>query len=100
MSRRASRVDANQPTIVEALRKAGLAVLHLHGLGNDAPDLLVSAEGGILLEIKTERGKLTPGQRAWHDMWRVRGGRVAVVRTIEEAYEVCGVRTGNEHTVS
>ena len=43
--RRASRIDKNQPMIVEALRAEGASVVHLHQLGKGIPDLLVGLEG-------------------------------------------------------
>jgi hypothetical protein len=36
--RTASRVDANQPEIVAALRKCGATVQHLHQVGHGARD--------------------------------------------------------------
>lgn len=84
---RAYRVDANQKTIVAALRAEGFIVQHLHKVGEGCPDLLVghSHNGrryNVLLEIKDGDGKLTPQQIIWHRGWR---GQVDVVTTPQEA---------------
>ncbi len=86
MARRyAHRVDANQKTIVAALRLAGCDVLHTHTLAYGAPDLLVwSPHTGSLhlLELKTEAGKLTEDEQDFHRRW---SGPIHVVTTAEEA---------------
>jgi hypothetical protein len=82
----AKRVDNNQKIIVAALRNIGAAVLSLAPMGKGCPDLLVSRLGiNYLLEVKSEDGKLTPDEQAWHDSWC---GQVAIVRTVEEAIDV------------
>ena len=87
---RAARVDANQREIVSALRKAGMEVQHLHGIGRGCPDLLVGyshngRKHNVLLEVKDKGGKLTAEQVIWHASWR---GQVAVVSSSEEAIKV------------
>jgi hypothetical protein len=47
------------------------------------PDLLCPAYGW--LETKVDEGKLSPGQRIWHDKAARNGVRVAVVRSVHEA---------------
>ena len=42
---RIARVDANQPEIVEAVRKVGGEVLHTYTLGQGAPDIFVAIGG-------------------------------------------------------
>ena len=87
--RRRSRADRNQAEIVEALRKVGCTVQHLHTVGDGCPDLLVGYRyRNYLLEIKSGKRGIKDEQAIWHATWR---GQVAVVRTIEKAYEVCGV---------
>jgi hypothetical protein len=55
----------------------------LHQLGRDAPDLLVgNGKANILLEVKTAKGKLSEGQKAFMEWWR---GPRAVVRSLNEA---------------
>lgn len=64
--RRAARVDANQPAVVEALRKAGAEVTHMHQLGGGVPDLLVSfRQRWFLMEVKSGEGVLSEDQRTW-----------------------------------
>ena len=83
--RRAAKVDANQKTIVAALRKAGCAV-EIIGL---PVDLLCGFRGqNWLLEVKDTGGRLTKGQKDFIATWR---GQVRVVRSAEEALRVvCG----------
>ena len=94
MSRRASKVDANQRDLVEALRRSGVSVQLLHTQGGGCPDLLCGYRGhNYLLEVKD--GSLPPSARKlrgpqpeWHASWR---GQVAVVCSYDEAM---GVITG------
>ena len=90
------RTDRNQSEIAAALRDAGYSVEPLSAVGAGIPDLLV---GGVdrnsgevrtwLMEIKTDRGKLTPRQQEWRAAWR---GQYAVVKTVGEALAIVGVR--------
>jgi hypothetical protein len=78
-----ARIDANQPRIVAAFRKLGATVLHLHTLGNGAPDIAVGYRGrNALVEIKDSEKppsaqKLTPDEVEFHRDWR---GQVAIIR--------------------
>ena len=78
------RVDDNQSQIVRELRRVGMDVQHLHGVGQGCPDILVGYRGrNILLEIKKdEKAKLTADQVIWHQTWR---GQVAVVSNPQAA---------------
>lgn len=61
--RRAAKVDSTQAVIVEALRKVGVWVLHLHQVGAGCPDLLCWNRGRyVLLECKAKGGDLTKDQ--------------------------------------
>ncbi len=86
--RRAARVDDNQVEIVNALRKMGCAVEHLHSQGKGCPDLLVGVCGiNLLLEIKDgekfkSQRNLTKHQIKWHEEWR---GQVKVIESIDDA---------------
>ncbi len=86
--RRASAVDANQPEIVEAIRKMGCSVQHLHTIGQGCPDLLIGISGkNILAEIKDgskppSSRKLTADEIIWHGLWR---GQVQIIDSIEHA---------------
>lgn len=81
--RRASKVDANQPEIVAALRKAGATVQHLHAVGQGCPDILVGWRGlTVLMELKdgskpASARKLTPDQVRWRKEWN--GGPIYTV---------------------
>ena len=88
--RRAHRVDANQGRIVAALRKCGVAVRSLAGIGDGVPDLLAySARSGyVLLEVKVPGEKLTEDQERFHREWP---GRIHIVETIDDALRACGV---------
>ena len=84
--RYAARVDSNHKEIADGLRAVGRSVLSLHRLGQDAPDLLVgNGDTNWLIEVKTDRGKLSEGQQKFLDWWR---GPRAVVRSLDEAIEV------------
>jgi len=80
------RVDSNQAEIVEALRKIGCVVTPTHMVGSGYPDITVGFRGRtILLEIKSEKGKLTEAEEDWFLAWT---GEAYVVRSVEEALEV------------
>ena len=92
---RAARIDANQPAIVAALRKAGCTVQHLHSVGKGCPDLLVGRAGvNYLLECKDgaktpSEQRLTPDQVEWHGCWL---GQVVVVNSVDAALQALGAR--------
>ena len=89
--RTASRVDANQPAIVAALRGIGASVLHLHQLKN-CFDLLVGYRGRtFLMEVKDpaqppSKRRLTPGEAEFRRTWR--GTTYHIVHTEDEAIEL------------
>ena len=89
----AKRVDANQPKIVEALRKVGCTVQHMHTLGKGCPDLLVGYRDiNFLLELKDSSKplssqRLTPDELEWHTTW---AGMVWTVNSVEDALRVVG----------
>lgn len=91
MSRRAARVDANQGSIVAALRAAGATVETLHRQGDGCPDLLVGYRAqNILIECKMPGEKLNDLQRLWFEEWR---GQACVAHTAEEALRSIGALT-------
>src|SRR6185295_20190544 len=64
--RRAAAVDANQPSVVDTLRRAGCVVECLHSVGGGVPDLLVGRRGVVyLLEVKD--GSKPPSKQALTD---------------------------------
>ena len=81
------RRDKNEREIIDALRGAGASVQQLHAMG--VPDLLVGYRGvNILLEVKSDKGKLNGQQVDWHAKWQ---GAVSVVRSPEEALRELGI---------
>jgi hypothetical protein len=91
--RRAPKVDANQQTIVAALRSVGAAVQSLAGAGEGVPDLLVWYRKGLyLLEVKNSDGRglrFTPAQEKWRQRF---DGASIVVMDAREALEAIGAR--------
>ena len=90
-SSRAHNLDANQPTIVEALEAVGASVQSLAGVGGGCPDLLVWHSGYYLLEVKNREGRglgLTRDQKKWHERWT---GPVHVVSTVAESFDAIGL---------
>lgn len=79
------RSDRNQAEIISALREAGCQVIDMHVVGHNFPDLLIVSHGIIgLIEVKTEDGKLSPGQMKFLREFR---GPVTVCRTVDDAIE-------------
>lgn len=69
--RKIAKADNNQAEIVRDIRKAGGRVLHLHQLGNGCADTLVMYHGILLLvEIKSEGGRLTPDEQVFYNEWQ------------------------------
>ena len=86
----ARKVDANQAAIAGALRASGASVLDLSRVGQGCPDILAAkGEKSWLIEVKGPNGKLTPDQVRFIDDWR---GHVHIVRTVDEALILVGVR--------
>ena len=92
--RRAAKIDANQPAIVEALRAAGCSVTVTNMVCNGFPDLVVGFGGPsghvVLIEIKDPSQApsarvLTPAQKSWHRMWL---GPAHVVETVDQALSI------------
>jgi Holliday junction resolvase len=92
--RRNAKVDSNQKSIVQTLRKAGCRVLSLAAVGQGCPDLLVSRACTLyLLEVKdgslppsAGRNRLSKQQVAFHKLWTV-----SVVCSESEALEAVGL---------
>ncbi len=92
--RRASKIDRNQPEIVEALRKVGALVYPMHQIGGGFPDLLV-CWGGVLRLLEVKDGTLPPSGRAltedqvrFHSIWPV-----TVVKNVDEALAAIGAKS-------
>lgn len=92
----AQKPDENQGEIVQALENIGCSVYDASRVGGSFPDLVVGIRGlTILLEVKTERGRVRKEQTKWHENWR---GCTFIVRSPMEAIDVvmAHVRT---HTI-
>ncbi len=91
MLRTASRVDANQPAVVKALRAIGASILYTHQLKN-CFDILVGYRGRtFLMEIKDpaqppSARQLTPGEAEFRDTWR--GSPYHIVYSPEQAIAI------------
>ncbi|TGD82855.1 hypothetical protein [Hymenobacter wooponensis] len=89
--RTASRVDANQPAVVQALRAIGASVLYTHQLKN-CFDLLVGYRGRtFLIEVKDpeqppSKRQLTAGEEEFRSTWR--GSPYHIVHTPDEAIQL------------
>jgi hypothetical protein len=81
--RRAAKRDDAEPGVVLAFLSNGATVDKLPG-GNGRPDLLVGYRGrSHLVEVKTNRAKLRPGQKQWAERWC--GEAPVVARTPAQA---------------
>jgi hypothetical protein len=87
-----ARVDSNQPAIVAALRAAGCKVQVLDSRDdNGVPDLLVGFLGTLsLLENKSRKGRLSPGQVREREEWAKVGVRVHLCRSELDALRAVG----------
>ena len=84
--RQIARTDKNQQFIINALRKVGCFVRPCHQVGDGFPDLFVAYHHVfILLECKTEKGKLTPEQVIFHRQCK---GPIFTVTSPQEAIQV------------
>jgi hypothetical protein len=89
-ARRAKRIDANQPDIVQALRKGGAKVWVL----GTPCDLLVGVRGRFrTLEVKDgtkppSKRALTPDEQDYFDACRAHALPHHVVTSVDEAVEV------------
>ena len=74
------RRDANEPAIIDALRKSGCQVWQVSGTG--LPDLLCLTPRGdyVPLEVKTAKGTLTKVQAQQAAPW-------PIVRSVDEAMQ-------------
>ena len=86
---RFAKTDANQKSIVDALRKAGISVQSTATIGKGFPDL-IAAKGDQcwLIEVKMPKGTLTPDQQRFLSEWK---GTVHIARTVEDALQIVGV---------
>jgi hypothetical protein len=94
MARKRARADANQPAFVLAVRAAGGEVLHLHELGEGAPDLLTILNNRLaLVELKRNRkANLTDDEAEFARKWP---GKVYKLCCIEEWLRLYDVLEGS-----
>jgi hypothetical protein len=92
-------VNSDGPTkrIVKALRSAGVSVAYLdphgHAFSKGLPDLLCGFRNRtVLLEVKSDKGKLRKSQETWRATWN--GEPPVVVRDEVEALRAVGLNTG------
>lgn len=92
--RRAAKVDANQDSVISALRAAGAKVQSLAAVGKGVPDLLCQYKGTFYL-IEVKDGKKSPSQRRltddqvkWHEEWK--SAFLGVVESPDEALKFIG----------
>lgn len=91
---KAGKRDPQHAAIRDALEKLGHIVADLGGAAGGVPDLAVLPRGANAgewrwLEVKADKGTLTPTQELLHAAWLAKGVKVHVVRTLDEALEVC-----------
>jgi hypothetical protein len=84
--------DAIQSAVVGAFLQMGLSVYDAAHAGRSFPDLVVGHAGVThLVELKTGKALLTPGQIEFASSWR--GSKVVVLRSVAEAIEwACSIR--------
>ncbi len=82
MTKYAKKVDNNQSEIVKTFKQLGYAVLDLSAVGLGIPDLLISkAKVNYLVEIKSDKGKLTEPQEKFIKSWNA---DVFVIRSVDD----------------
>jgi hypothetical protein len=83
VSNHSTKRDANHAAVDLALRTDGWQTRDLHSVGKDFPDIIASQPGiNLLVEVKSKRGKLSPGQETFHRTW---AGPCIVAYSGEEA---------------
>ncbi len=93
----AGRVDKNQKDIMDALTQVGASVWDLSMVGRGCPDLIIAYQGkDYLIEVKNPenaygRKGFNKNQQKFVDEWR--GGKIYLVRSVEDALKVIGVKT-------
>ena len=85
---RARRRDTNEKKIIKVFERTGAMVVRINDdRVKGIPDLLVGYKGyNLLVEVKTEKGTLSPEQLEFISEWP--GGRPFVARSVEEAQEI------------
>ena len=81
-----SRVDKNQPQLVEKFRSLGASVVITSQVGHGYPDLNVCINSHtVLVECKSATGKLTKDQETFHASW---SGIIWIARTEDDVEKI------------
>ena len=90
---RNAKVDKNQPEIVEALRRSGAIVKHVHTI-KKLFDILVYYNGQTFnVEIKTDKKKkLTKGEQECKEDLESVGVKYHIIYSIEDALKMIGIK--------
>ena len=87
LHRRNARRDRNEKLLIDYFTKAGALVYRLSGA--DLPDLLLGHRGRwLLVEVKSPKGRLKPGQQQFHATANALGLPCYTVYTLDQAREV------------
>lgn len=90
MTNYAKKVDNNHSEIVKTFKQLGYAVCDLSRCGLGVPDLLISkSRVNYLVEIKTDKGKLTEPQQEFIKNWNA---DIYVIRSIDEAIKFDNIK--------
>lgn len=81
-----NRVDSNQADIVAAFRHLGASVITMQMAKGGFPDLVVLIGSFVVLvEVKSDKGRLTKAQVEWFNKY---GDYAHIVKTVEEVVEL------------
>jgi hypothetical protein len=81
-----ARTDANQASIVKALRDMGVSIVCLHQIGKGCGDILAGWQNrNYLFEIKAPGGRLTHDESEFLASWN---GQASVIHSAEEAVDI------------
>ena len=84
--RTAAKRDSNERPIIDGLEGVGATVVQLSVKG--VCDLLVGfREVNYLIEVKQDKGKLTPDQDTFFEWWQ---GQKGIARTLDDALRIIG----------
>lgn len=88
-----------QQQLVQAAQLLGYRCYHTaFSIGSDRgfPDLVLVRDRIVVLEVKSERGKVRPGQQAWIDAFAAVPGVVARIVRPSDFDEIVAVLRGEE----
>jgi hypothetical protein len=86
LHRRNARRDAVELEIISTLKACGWSVQPLSA--KDCPDLVIGKYRALtlLVEVKTGKKPLRPGQAKWHQEWK--GNGPYVLRSVQDALDL------------